>query len=621
MKDELKRMAGLEEDEFTAILVLFFILGAIFLLFIRGCGPAATTLPAGLLGGEPAQAELSTPTLPVIIRGEPGVTVGQYRFEGTGQPGTRLVMLADDTRLGTARVEQNGTWVFETDKLESGLQTVIAHPQTDKTARSNRYPVNIFYQAEKPAPRLLPSFAFGNRGNDRPQTVAEAAIVSDPKTEIMNQRPAGGDNEQADGSNLSAADAPTAVPEPLPTVMLLATVEPEPEPTLVAPTMPAVSVEIAEIVTFGPVSKMVAIRGIATPNSEITLYLNDNAVESLQTDDKGNWSFSGHFPGGALALRATAILDGVSAESAVMPFNLGEGATAEGDAGLRVVYPSDIGLTPTEIGQTGGNGLTVLTRPVVELILDASWSMTFPLESSAEEDRLSADDPNSRIAIAKAALLDLIKEGGLDKTPVALRSFGNVRGYLSCDDNHLMYPLQPVNVAELTGIIGGITPQYNANTAIAASLALVGADLAEAEGDKVIVLLTDGAETCGGDPAAEIEALSAAGIDVQVNIVGFAISDEELKSRFEEWAVLGNGTYYDAADGEGLVDALSLATAAVYTVFDAEGNLVGAAPIGDDLTDIEPGLYRIEIPTTAGMVFENVVVTEDNTTEIIAVSQ
>jgi hypothetical protein len=52
----------------------------------------------------------------------------------------------------------------------------------------------------------------------------------------------------------------------------------------------------------------------------------------------------------------------------------------------------------------------------------------------------------------------------------------------------------------------------------------------------VLIVLTDGEETCEGDAASAIEALRSSGWDFRVNVVGFAIDDAELARLFESWA-------------------------------------------------------------------------------------
>jgi hypothetical protein len=89
-----------------------------------------------------------------------------------------------------------------------------------------------------------------------------------------------------------------------------------------------------------------------------------------------------------------------------------------------------------------------------------------------------------------------------------------------------------------------------AKTPIGASLLLVKQDLAGVKGPALVVLVTDGEETCDGDPHAAIKALRDAGLDVRVNIVGFAV--DEVAEGLYRRRHLGNGAYFDAQNGEQL---------------------------------------------------------------------
>ena len=72
---------------------------------------------------------------------------------------------------------------------------------------------------------------------------------------------------------------------------------------------------------------------------------------------------------------------------------------------------------------------------------------------------------------------------------------------------------------------------------------------------KIIVLVTDGQESCKGNPAQAIRDLVAQGLDVHVNIVGFAIDDAKLKAQLQEWAAVGNGQAFDAQGKDDLAAA------------------------------------------------------------------
>ncbi|MDX1385730.1 MAG: VWA domain-containing protein, partial [Thermoanaerobaculia bacterium] len=154
----------------------------------------------------------------------------------------------------------------------------------------------------------------------------------------------------------------------------------------------------------------------------------------------------------------------------------------------------------------------------VELILDASGSMHKRLGS------------RTRIEVAKEVLTAAVDEYLPSGTPLAVRVFGNVEAN-SCRTDVLV-PLAPLDSAAVSRRIAGVVPQSYAKTPIADSLRLVESDLRGAQGRRLVVLVTDGEETCGGDPARVIAQLRARGVDLRVNIVGFAIDDADLESQF-----------------------------------------------------------------------------------------
>lgn len=217
----------------------------------------------------------------------------------------------------------------------------------------------------------------------------------------------------------------------------------------------------------------------------------------------------------------------------------------------------------------------------VEVILDASGSM------------LKRQDGERRIDIAKRTLNSLVSETIPPKTGFALRVFGN-READACRTD-LEIPLAPHDPARAAGVIGGLTAVNLARTPIARSVALSAQDMASVIGERVLILITDGEETCDGDPAAAIQSLRRAGTDIRVNIVGYAIEDAALARTFESWAAAGGGEYFDAADGSALGSALVAATAPPFRVFDAAGTPVGAGIAGDDPLTLMPGDYVIRI--------------------------
>jgi hypothetical protein len=266
--------------------------------------------------------------------------------------------------------------------------------------------------------------------------------------------------------------------------------------------------------------------------------------------------------------------------------------------------PADFTLTATSgYREAPGPGLLSVVsaaeggtaaRAAVELILDASGSM------------LQRLDGKRRINIAKEVLIEAVTEHIPPGTPVALRVFGHKEPDACRTD--LEVPLAPLDLAAAARAIDGIRAMNLARTPIADSLAAVVGDVGDTGGRVVIVLVTDGEETCEGDPAEVIESLSARGFDVSLNIVGFAIGDFDLAAQFADWAALGGGRYFVADDQQALNSAIVAALSASYSVFDGAGMLVAEGMLNGEPVSLAQGTYRVEVTGAATATFRDVVV-------------
>ena len=257
---------------------------------------------------------------------------------------------------------------------------------------------------------------------------------------------------------------------------------------------------------------------------------------------------------------------------------------------------------------TAALAATAFAQPThVLLVLDASGSMYLKL-----------DDGQYRIAAAKDALSEFVTR--LPESPdlnVGLRVYGaNLVAVEegACEDSELVVTVPGFDRAALLRSIRAT--QAKGATPIAYSLELAAEDLREAEGRKVIVLVTDGAESCGGDVRAAVERLAAEGFEVDVRIIGFALSEFAIAS-FE-----GLGTFENATSAAELAAALGRAVdvgpvSAAYPVtvtltrrgepavegatvrfVDAVGGDtydLAAGPVGTFAAALPAGSYRAEV--------------------------
>ncbi|ABU60189.1 vWA domain-containing protein [Roseiflexus castenholzii] len=247
-----------------------------------------------------------------------------------------------------------------------------------------------------------------------------------------------------------------------------------------------------------------------------------------------------------------------------------------------------------------GERTTRITENIA-VILDASGSM------------LARLDGTPKTVIARQALIALINRLP-ETTNVALRTYGHRRAD-DCSDTELIQALAPLQRDALIARINAIRPVNGGRTPIAQSLADMAQDLAGIEGNVLIVLVSDGDETCGGDPVATASMLRAANSQLRISVIGFDVEQEEWRRRLEGIAVAGGGAYFDASNAEQLADALDQAIALTYRVFDAQGKEVYQGRIGSDVR-LAPGVYRIEIGGDAELTIETVIVESNTTTSV-----
>jgi len=261
---------------------------------------------------------------------------------------------------------------------------------------------------------------------------------------------------------------------------------------------------------------------------------------------------------------------------------------------------STLQLGPSTLGvRAPADGVAPPLAPGVgvEIILDTSGSMRKGLGGER------------RIDIAKAALRRLISENLGEDVPVAIRTFGGPgpRKKAKCATT-LTLPLGPLDRAAALRAVDKVKARKQTSTPIAQALAAVPEDLADVDGLRSVVLITDGAATCDADPAAAIAALNEADIAVKLDIVGFALDDDDLKAEMTAWADAGNGSYFDAGDADELGSSLARALSAPFLAYGPDGKIYEGGGVGDTPITIDPGTYRVEVLTDPVVEFDEVVV-------------
>lgn len=196
----------------------------------------------------------------------------------------------------------------------------------------------------------------------------------------------------------------------------------------------------------------------------------------------------------------------------------------------------------------------------VLLMLDASGSMA------------GREGGRTKLALAQDALLDFVRRLEGD-AQVALRVYGH-RGSnrqadkaASCRGTELVHPFGPRDAAAFAASVRAFQPR--GFTPIAASLQAAARDFAQGGADargNVVYLVSDGIETCDGDPVAAAQALRASDIGVVVNVIGFDV-DAQAERQLREVAASGGGDYIAARSGADLAAVFNARIAAMAAQF------------------------------------------------------
>jgi hypothetical protein len=184
----------------------------------------------------------------------------------------------------------------------------------------------------------------------------------------------------------------------------------------------------------------------------------------------------------------------------------------------------------------------------VEYVLDASGSMSETLR-----------DGTPKVEVAKRVLIEHMSSFQ-PETNIGLRAYGHRLPYQrteeSCQDIELIAPPEKGQMERIVTWLQDFTVQ--GMTPLAASLELAREDFVyDLSRINSIVLLSDGIETCGGDPCKLVEDLKAQGINFTLHVIGLDV-DDPTRQQLMCIARAGGGKYHDARSQQELSAALGL---------------------------------------------------------------
>jgi len=221
----------------------------------------------------------------------------------------------------------------------------------------------------------------------------------------------------------------------------------------------------------------------------------------------------------------------------------------------------------------------------IEYILDVSGSMNAMFGS------------DKRIDAARKSIATAI-QGVPDGSTVALRLYSHrvppADKAASCKDTELVVPFGPINRTQITDIVNKATPL--GQTPIAYALEQAANDFVMgADEQQTIILVSDGEESCGGDPVAVAKALIAKGFKLKINVIGIDV-DANAKNQLSSIASATGGQYFDARDTASLTNSLQKLTQESLVI-----NKAGSSVYGEEIRGGDN--YETAVPLTPGKLF------------------
>jgi hypothetical protein len=124
-------------------------------------------------------------------------------------------------------------------------------------------------------------------------------------------------------------------------------------------------------------------------------------------------------------------------------------------------------------------------------------------------------------------------------------------------------------------------------------------------------------ESCDGDIKSIAPALKEAGLDLQVNIVGFDIKEIEARKQLEAIASSTGGIYLDAKDSEQLLDSLEQTLRVEFVLLDEQDEIKARGVVGGEPVQVLEGEYKLKLLLQPDPLEIRITVIADTTAKLI----
>ena len=307
------------------------------------------------------------------------------------------------------------------------------------------------------------------------------------------------------------------------------------------------------------------------------LNLRTTGVDSVTLSVNGSEPIAARLAGGTFA----ASLPVEIGENRIVAFATSlDGDTRESEI---IVNVRDTSCAALEVAATNeGRPVLSLNDRAVEIIVDSSKSMWGQINGRSKMD------------IAKTTLEE-VSYWLPDDLDLALRTYGSTSASeeSNCADSNLLVPFGESNREYVRHAIAGLRP--TGQTPIAYALQQAARDFDALKSDRTLVLVSDGIESCGGDPVQAAYDLRQQGI--VVHLIGFGLgtgADEDAAS-LRAIANASGGRYVTASTAEELKAALAETVATSFSVYQGSTEIAGGSLGSAGVMLLPEGEYRVKL--------------------------
>ncbi len=222
----------------------------------------------------------------------------------------------------------------------------------------------------------------------------------------------------------------------------------------------------------------------------------------------------------------------------------------------------------------------------VYFILDSSGSMWGRVEG------------RMKIDVARSVMKQVLS-GIPSDVAVGLSAYGH-RKKADCSDIEELASVRAGGAAFIAGKVDSLRP--NGKTPLSEAIVKAAESVQSLPGEKTIVLISDGIETCDKDPCAVVRQLKESGARFVLHVVGFDVK-ESASSQLSCMAEAGGGRYFPAKNAEGLTKTLEAVRESVVEKKPLQTAVATLAPLQEQLSKGSTSV-RVKVQGPGGIILK-----------------